>query len=153
MSAREDAVQAFVNGGWSKQIAREIVASVRAEALAERAAEVARLREESAADHRTWQHDLKSLREARAEVEVLRARVAELEAASKDDAVDPDAEWRRIEAERPEAAITHRCGIPLTRHLDCGHCPHEVCEGCERCPHTCQCGTPVSIPQQRSEAS
>ncbi|MGW6395441.1 hypothetical protein ACWFR1_34235 [Streptomyces sp. NPDC055103] len=40
MSAREDAVQAFVNGGWSEQIAREIVASVRAEALAERDAQV-----------------------------------------------------------------------------------------------------------------
>ncbi|GHG15485.1 hypothetical protein ACFFSH_40245 [Streptomyces filamentosus] len=39
MNAREDAVQAFVNGGWSEQIAREIVASVRAEALAERDAQ------------------------------------------------------------------------------------------------------------------
>ncbi|MFH8627818.1 hypothetical protein ACH4A8_39025 [Streptomyces vietnamensis] len=65
---------------------------------------------------------------------------------------DPAAEWRRIEAERPEAGVTHRCGIPLTRRLDCGHCPHEICEDCERCPHSCRCGTPVSVPQQRGEA-
>lgn len=43
-------------------------------------AENASLREERAADHRTWQHDLKSLREAREEASALRARVAELEA-------------------------------------------------------------------------
>lgn len=52
------------------------------------------------------------------------------------------AELRRIEAERPEAGFSHRCGIPLVQRLDCGHCPHEVCQDCERCPHFCQCGTP-----------
>ncbi|MEV8623365.1 hypothetical protein [Streptomyces sp. NPDC051079] len=52
------------------------------------------------------------------------------------------AELRQIEAERPEAGITHRCGIPLVQRLDCGHCPHEVCQDCERCPHFCRCGNP-----------
>ncbi|MFD6361359.1 RuvA C-terminal domain-containing protein [Streptomyces roseolus] len=44
MSAREDAVQAFVNGGWSEQVAREIVASVRAEVYADQAPQLAALR-------------------------------------------------------------------------------------------------------------
>ncbi|MFD3535355.1 hypothetical protein [Streptomyces sp. NPDC058664] len=96
---------------------------------------------------------LRRLLDAEAELTKLRSRVAELEAAVEEGTVDPAAEWRRIEAERPEAGVTHRCGIPLVRRLDCGHCPHEICEDCERCPHTCRCGTPVSIPQQRSEAS
>jgi hypothetical protein len=32
------------------------------------------------------------------------------------------------------------CGMPLTRRLECGHCPHEVCEDCDRCPCSCRCG-------------
>ncbi|MBX9425490.1 hypothetical protein [Streptomyces lateritius] len=88
-----------------------------------------------------------------AEVSRLRTRIVELEAADEEDIADPDAEWRRIEAESPKSAITHRCGIPLVRRLDCGHCPHEVCEDCGRCPHTCRCAAPASVPQQRSEAS
>ncbi|MGA5869318.1 hypothetical protein [Streptomyces cinereoruber] len=88
-----------------------------------------------------------------AEVSRLRTRIVELEATGEEDLAAPDAEWRRIEAERPEAGVTHRCGIPLVRRLDCGHCPHEVCEDCERCPHSCRCAAPASIPQQRSEAS
>lgn len=47
-----------------------------------------------------------------------------------------------IEQERPDTAFTHDCGIPLTRRLDCGHCPHEVCEDCDRCPHSCRCASP-----------
>ncbi|MFB7832063.1 hypothetical protein [Streptomyces sp. NPDC056056] len=58
-------------------------------------------------------------------------------------APDPAAEWRRVEAVRPEAGVTHRCGIPLVRRLDCGHCPHEICEDCGRCPHSCRCGAPA----------
>jgi hypothetical protein len=46
-----------------------------------------------------------------------------------------------VEQERPATAFTHDCGIPLTRRLDCGHCPHEVCEDCDRCPHSCRCGS------------
>ncbi|MHC3392052.1 hypothetical protein ACLQ2E_21695 [Streptomyces lavendulocolor] len=37
------------------------------------------------------------------------------------------------------ADMTHTCGIPLTRRLDCGHCPHEVCQDCDRCPCSCCC--------------
>ncbi|MFD5856132.1 hypothetical protein [Streptomyces chartreusis] len=35
----------------------------------------------------------------------------------------------------------HRCTLPPTRRLACGCCPHQVCEDCERCAHTCKCGT------------
>lgn len=35
----------------------------------------------------------------------------------------------------------HRCTLPPTRLLPCGCCPHQVCEDCERCVHTCECGT------------
>lgn len=49
---------------------------------------------------------------------------------------------RRIERDRPETATSHDCNIPLTRRLDCGHCPHEVCQDCDRCPHTCHCASP-----------
>lgn len=48
---------------------------------------------------------------------------------------------RRIERDRPETATSHDCTIPLTRRLDCGHCPHEVCQDCDRCPHTCRCAS------------
>ena len=95
--------------------------------------------------------------ETAAELARLRARVAELETErhTTNEALSDAAETlradrdriaelcRQVEAERPEAAQTHRCGIPLTRRLECGHCPHEVCEDCDRCPHTCRCGTPA----------
>ncbi|WP_143673798.1 hypothetical protein [Streptomyces sp. or20] len=48
----------------------------------------------------------------------------------------------RIERDRPETRTTHDCTLPLTRRLDCGHCPHEVCQDCDRCPHTCECAPP-----------
>lgn len=94
---------------------------------------------------------------AAAELARLRARVAELETErhTTNEVLSDAAETlradrdriaelcRQVEAERPEAAQTHRCGIPLTRRLECGHCPHEVCEDCDRCPHTCRCGTPA----------
>lgn len=38
-----------------------------------------------------------------------------------------------------EGVTTHDCGIPLTRRLACGHCPHEVCQDCDRCPCSCKC--------------
>ena len=47
---------------------------------------------------------------------------------------------RRIERDRPETDTAHTCNLPLSRRLDCGHCPHEVCQDCDRCPHTCRCG-------------
>lgn len=47
----------------------------------------------------------------------------------------------RIERDRPESRTTHDCNLPLVRRLDCGHCPHEVCQDCDRCPHTCECAT------------
>jgi hypothetical protein len=50
---------------------------------------------------------------------------------------------RVIERDNPAAAFTHDCGIPLTRRLDCGHCPHEICADCGRCPHTCRCAAPL----------
>lgn len=46
---------------------------------------------------------------------------------------------RWIEQRRPETNTAHACNLPLTRRLDCGHCPHEVCQDCDRCPHTCRC--------------
>ncbi|MGW0780404.1 hypothetical protein [Streptomyces sp. NPDC002913] len=49
---------------------------------------------------------------------------------------------RRIERDRPETATSHDCNLPLTRRLDCGHCPHEVCQDCDRCPHACRCASP-----------
>jgi hypothetical protein len=39
------------------------------------------------------------------------------------------------------AEATHRCTLPPNRFLPCGCCPHQVCEDCERCAHTCECGT------------
>ncbi|WP_097930871.1 MULTISPECIES: hypothetical protein [unclassified Streptomyces] len=45
----------------------------------------------------------------------------------------------RIERDRPESRTTHDCRIPLVRRFGCGHCPHEVCQDCDRCPHTCEC--------------
>ncbi|RPK56210.1 hypothetical protein EES43_24520 [Streptomyces sp. ADI96-02] len=46
---------------------------------------------------------------------------------------------RRIEQERPETNTAHDCNLPLVRRLDCGHCPHEICQDCDRSPHTCRC--------------
>ncbi|MGW6796401.1 hypothetical protein [Streptomyces chartreusis] len=37
----------------------------------------------------------------------------------------------------------HHCTLPPTRRLWCGCCPHQICEDCERCAHTCKCGTPA----------
>lgn len=109
-----------------------------------------------------------------AEVDRLRARVAELEAAPVDEAAEfaegqagldamrrehpapcrvPDSpdctcpvtaeQARRIERDHPETDTAHDCGIPLVRRLDCGHCPHEICQDCDRCPHTCRCASPA----------
>ncbi|MFE4583286.1 hypothetical protein [Streptomyces chartreusis] len=47
---------------------------------------------------------------------------------------------KREEAAAAEEAA-HRCTLPPTRFLACGCCPHQVCEDCERCAHTCECGT------------
>lgn len=47
---------------------------------------------------------------------------------------------KREEAEAA-AEATHRCTLPPNRFLPCGCCPHQVCEDCERCAHTCECGT------------
>ncbi|MFJ4622247.1 hypothetical protein [Streptomyces sp. NPDC088812] len=48
----------------------------------------------------------------------------------------------RKEAEAAAAAEdAHRCTLPPNRFLPCGCCPHQVCEDCERCAHTCECGT------------
>ncbi|MEV8601073.1 hypothetical protein AB0465_14480 [Streptomyces griseoviridis] len=48
----------------------------------------------------------------------------------------------RTEAEAAATAeATHRCSLPPNRFLPCGCCPHQVCEDCERCAHTCECGT------------
>lgn len=49
---------------------------------------------------------------------------------------------RRIEQNQPETNTSHECNLPLSRRLDCGHCPHEVCQDCKRCPHTCRCASP-----------
>ncbi|MCX4606776.1 hypothetical protein OG402_40845 [Streptomyces anulatus] len=55
--------------------------------------------------------------------------------------VTPD-QALRIDRDRPESRTTHDCTLPLVRRLDCGHCPHEVCQDCDRCPHTCECASP-----------
>lgn len=51
----------------------------------------------------------------------------------------------RKEREEAEAAsadeVTHRCTLPPNRFLPCGCCPHQVCEDCGDCAHTCECGT------------
>lgn len=48
---------------------------------------------------------------------------------------------KREEAEAGATAeATHRCTLPPNRFLPCGCCPHQVCEDCERCAHTCECG-------------
>jgi hypothetical protein len=87
--------------------------------------------------------------EQAAEIDRLRARVTELEqqVAGLDDlrlrAIDKGdalrAQLAKIERDNPAAAFTHDCGVPLTRRLDCGHCPHEICQDCDRCPHSCRC--------------
>lgn len=38
-----------------------------------------------------------------------------------------------------ESKQAHRCSSPSTQWLSCGHCPHEVCQDCDRCPHSCRC--------------
>ncbi|MGW1468492.1 hypothetical protein ACWCPT_29620 [Streptomyces sp. NPDC002308] len=58
---------------------------------------------------------------------------------------------RRIERDRPETNTVHDCNLPLVRRLDCGHCPHEVCEDCDRCPHTCRCAS-ADAPQGSPES-
>ncbi|MEU4256320.1 hypothetical protein AB0B42_00430 [Streptomyces fradiae] len=59
------------------------------------------------------------------------------------------------EAPRParESLLTHTgCGMPLTRRLECGHCPHEVCEDCDRCPCSCKCTSAAApLPQTAAE--
>lgn len=104
------------------------------------AAELEHLRKlpaERAADHRTWKHDLASLREARDEADRLRARVAELEAAAGDGSTrtadeDPITYALTAEAEALHASSgavietttevsvdpngCGRCGIPKDRH-------------------------------------
>jgi hypothetical protein len=51
----------------------------------------------------------------------------------------------RKEREEAEAAAAdeaaHRCTLPPNRFLPCGCCPHQVCEDCGDCAHTCECGT------------
>ncbi|MEU0667147.1 hypothetical protein ABZ508_02780 [Streptomyces lavendulocolor] len=86
---------------------------------------------------------LRRLLDVEAERDALRARVAELEAAAGDGSTrtvdeDPIAYALTDKAPLP-ADMTHMCGIPLTRRLDCGHCPHEVCQDCDRCPCSCCC--------------
>lgn len=66
--------------------------------------------------------------------------------------VSPD-QARRIEHQRPETNTAHDCNLPLVRRLDCGHCPHEVCQDCDRCPHTCRCAEdPHDSPLHQSYA-
>jgi hypothetical protein len=89
------------------------------------------------------QDTLDALLAGQMERDALRARVAELEAAAGDGATrtvdeDPIAYALTDKAPLP-ADLTHMCGIPLTRRLDCGHCPHEVCQDCDRCPCSCCC--------------
>lgn len=73
-----------------------------------------------------------ALKAATDEAAELRSRVAELEAQL--------AESGRPVDEDPIAyTLTHDCGIPLNRRLECGHCPHEVCQDCDRCPCSCDC--------------
>ncbi|MGQ4353177.1 hypothetical protein [Streptomyces drozdowiczii] len=51
-----------------------------------------------------------------------------------------EAQARRIEQDRPDTGIAHEgCTLPLDRLLVCGHCPHQICDRCRRCPHTCFC--------------
>ncbi len=78
----------------------------------------------------------------------LRRRVAELEAErhSTNEALSDAAEALRANRDRiagPDETHTG-CGMPLTRRLECGHCPHEVCEDCDRCPCSCRCGAAPS---------
>ena len=85
------------------------------------------------------------------ELLALKARVAELEAErhSTNEALDDAVQALRLGRDLPEtvpavpaADQTHtRCSMPLTRRLECGHCPHEVCEDCDRCPCSCRCAT------------
>ncbi|MFF8696303.1 hypothetical protein ACF08W_29230 [Streptomyces sp. NPDC015144] len=69
------------------------------------------------------EHEAAVRAEVLADPEAVRAAVARLDqgdAAAEDDAA-------------------HRCNLPPTRRLPCGCCPHELCEDCERCGHTCTC--------------
>jgi hypothetical protein len=57
-----------------------------------------------------------------------------------------------IEQANPAAGETHACNMPLMRRLDCGHCPHEVCEVCGRCPHSCRCAAETAPDPRRAES-
>ncbi|MBD9703422.1 hypothetical protein IHE56_15290 [Streptomyces sp. ID01-12c] len=37
-------------------------------------------------------------------------------------------------------SVGHECPLPDTRRLECGHCVHELCQDCDRCPCSCRCG-------------
>ena len=37
-------------------------------------------------------------------------------------------------------SASHECTLPAIRRLECGHCVHELCQDCDRCPCSCQCG-------------
>jgi hypothetical protein len=116
-------------------------------------AEVDRLRAELAATVKAKQENDERFQIAAAEqrdrAEKAEAQVTELEkqVAGLDDlrlrAIDKGdslrAQLAQIERDNPATSVTHRCGIPLVRRLDCGHCPHEVCQDCDRCPHFCGC--------------
>lgn len=109
MSARQEAVQAFVNGGWSEQIAREIVASVRAEAMAE-AKVSAELAEE---DYRRMVGAASQLEKQ------LRARIAELEAAVAQVGTDfykPGMTYTAVET--PDYGWKFRCDVVTTHPED-----------------------------------
>lgn len=94
--------------------------------------EIDRLRKELDAVQRRYTEDTAELKRQIAGLDDLRLR-----AIDKGDALR--AQLAKAERDNPAAAITHDCGIPLTRRLDCGHCPHEICQDCDHCPHTCRC--------------
>ncbi|MFK0159078.1 hypothetical protein ACIQVK_44290 [Streptomyces sp. NPDC090493] len=67
-----------------------------------------------------------------------------------DTAVSCQACVKALAREEADAAAAeenaHRCTLPPNRFLPCGCCPHQVCEVCEGCAHTCECsagGTPT----------
>ncbi|MFB7917065.1 hypothetical protein [Streptomyces sp. NPDC056061] len=47
------------------------------------------------------------------------------------------AEQEAIERDHPATALIHGYGNSPARRLACGHRLHEVCQRCDRCPHTC----------------
>lgn len=70
------------------------------------------------------EHEAAVRAETLADPEAVRAAVARLD---------------QVDAAAEEDA--HRCTLPSTRRLPCGCCLHQICEDCERCAHTCKCGT------------